>query len=513
METPVFEKIVSLGGSSLTAGLVAWLGIASLLVYVLSRHSAVRKAQIQKGCHPVRQYPRKDPILGLDYVIESVRAFRQHRFLATLQHRHKTTGTTFGIRVFRSRGIFTIDPKNIQAILSTRFKDYSLGNRSTVMGPLLGRGIFVTDGPEWAHSRALLRPHFVKDQLVNLSSLEGHIRSLLGCIPDDRQVDLQELFLRFTLDTTTDFLFGNSADSLAGGGTEEEREFGEAFRLAMDDITLQFRMGPFSAFRRVDPKVKAAYRTCRTYVDIFVDRAIAKREKYADMTEKGGKRDCFLDELATTTADREKMRDELLSILLAGRDTTASLLSSLFHVLARRPDVWQKVRREAAGLKGKAPTYAALQTMKYAKHVINEVLRLYPPVPNNRRVAVRDTVLPRGGGPDGDFPVFVPKGSLVLYSVYAMHRHVDLFGQDAEEFRPERWDTTRCSWEYLPFNGGPRTCLGQQYALTEALYVLLRFAQVFQSIETQDTTPWTESLTLTVCSANGVHVTMQRVKS
>lgn len=463
MDALVFEKIDSLGGSSLVAGLVAWLGIAFLLVYVVSRNSAARKAQVQHGCQPLRQYRRKDPILGLDYVIESVRAFRQHRFLATLQHRHEKHGTTFGIRVFSSRGIFTIDPKNIQAILSTRFKDYSLGNRSTVMGPLLGRGIFVTDGPEWAHSRALLRPHFVKDQLANLSSLEGHVRSLLGCIPDNRQVDLQELFLRFTLDATTDFLFGHSADSLEGVETEEEHEFSEAFRLAMDDITLQFRMGPFSAFRRVDPKVKAAYRTCRTQVDTFVDKAIAQREKSADTTERRGELECFLSELAKTTADREKMRDELLSILLAGRDTTASLLSSLFHVLARRPDVWQKVRSEAAGLKGKAPTYAALQTMKYAKHVIHEgtltlpiflflaknlslVLRLYPPVPNNRRVAVRDTVLPRGGGPDGDSPVFVSKGSLVLYSVYAMHRRVDLFGPDAVEFRPERWDTTRCSW-------------------------------------------------------------------
>lgn len=110
-----------------------------------------------------------------------------------------------------------------------------------------------------------------------------------------------------------------------------------------------------------------------------------------------------------------------------------------------------------------------------------------------------------------------------------MHRRKDMYGEDADEFRPERWAKDKFTWvgsapsssfyltyfslfcqEYLPFNGGPRICLGQQYALTETLYVLVRFAQEFESIESRDQAPWTEELALTVSCANGVKVSLKR---
>lgn len=82
-------------------------------------------------------------------------------------------------------------------------------------------------------------------------------------------------------------------------------------------------------------------------------------------------------------------------------------------------------------------------------------------MPGNSRSAIRDTVLPRGGGPDGQSPVFVPKGTSVIYSAFSMHRRTDIYGPDALEFKPERWETIRPGWGYLPFNGGPRICLGR----------------------------------------------------
>jgi cytochrome P450 len=89
-----------------------------------------------------------------------------------------------------------------------------------------------------------------------------------------------------------------------------------------------------------------------------------------------------------------------------------------------------------------------------------------------------------------------------------MHRRHDLFGPDAEEFRPERWENGQLKpkWEYLPFNGGPRICLGQRYALTEAGYVVVRMVQEFQTLRSRDPGPWTESLGLTICSQNGTKV-------
>jgi len=174
-------------------------------------------------------------------------------------------------------------------------------------------------------------------------------------------------------------------------------------------------------------------------------------------------------------------------------------------------------------------------------------------------------VLPLGGGPDGKDPLFVRKGTLVAYSLWTMHRRKDYFGEDVEVFRPERWETLRPGWEYLPFNGGPRICLGrefthplfsrapflvfpvssvkagsyyheryhgghatlsfsfvyipsptstpltrslEQYALTEASYVTTRILQEFASIESRDPGPWQEGITLTLTSANGTKVAL-----
>ena len=122
-----------------------------------------------------------------------------------------------------------------------------------------------------------------------------------------------------------------------------------------------------------------------------------------------------------------------------------------------------------------------------------------------------DTVLPRGGGPDGTSPCLVKKGQVVIWHVYGMHRRTDLFGLDAAEFKPERWlgdKGLRPGWEYLPFNGGPRICLGQQFALTEAGYTTVRLMQEFGGIESRDPGPWLEGLTLTCTGANGCKVAL-----
>lgn len=151
----------------------------------------------------------------------------------------------------------------------------------------------------------------------------------------------------------------------------------------------------------------------------------------------------------------------VMNILVAGRDTTASLLSSLFFTLAQRPDVYSKLQEEVAHLKGRSPTYEDIKEMKYLNYTIKEALRLYSVVPLNTRVANKDTTLPVGGGPDGQSPIYVRQGQMVVYQVYSLHRRVDLWGPDADEFRPERWYKIRLGFEYLPFNAGPRICPGK----------------------------------------------------
>jgi cytochrome P450 len=144
--------------------------------------------------------------------------------------------------------------------------------------------------------------------------------------------------------------------------------------------------------------------------------------------------------------------------------------------------------------------------LKHAKYV--SALRLYPIVPFNLRCALKDTFLPVGGGPDGKSPVFVPKGDEVIYNIYTMQRDTEIYGADADEYRPERWENLRPGWAYLPFNGGPRICIGQQFALTEAGYTTVRIMQEFERIENRDSSPWIEEYQLTMSNANGTLVSM-----
>ena len=115
-------------------------------------------------------------------------------------------------------------------------------------------------------------------------------------------------------------------------------------------------------------------------------------------------------------------------------------------------------------------------------------------------------MLPLGGGPDGRAPTLVRKGQLVSFSFWALHRDKNLWGDDAEEFHPERWEKVRPTWEYLPFNGGPRLCVAQQLVLIEAGYVTVRLIQTFVRIENRDVGDWQEDLKLNATNKGGVKV-------
>ena len=464
------------------------LFLASIFFYVIYRAhweltiGASRRALIKKhGCEPIKRNPDynyfPNNVIGYRTLIENLAGLREHNFLQSIRNRYIRHGSyTMVQRIIFTNMIQTIEPDNLKTMLALNFKDYGLGDRRTAaMIPLLGRGIFTTDGAAWQHSREMLRPNFTRSQVGDLTTFETHVGELIKNIPrNGSTVDLQELFFQLTMDSATEFLFGESTNCLAQGvAPGPNMKFAECWNRGQEVCAERSRSGILGKLLASPAQFKKDTQFVEEFVDRFVRKGLELR-KNMDIEKAGDERYVFLHELVKQTSDPVQIRSELLNILLAGRDTTASLLSDVWFILARRPDVWQKLRTEVDALGGEAPTYQQIKEMKHLRAVLNEskhsspsftitilkpsnsALRLYPVVPGNARTAVTDTILPLGGGEDGKSPIFIPKGQIVQYSVYAMHRRKDLYGEDAEEFKPERWDTYRPGW--VSIQTKPRPC-------------------------------------------------------
>lgn len=240
--------------------------------------------------------------------------------------------------------------------------------------------------------------------------------------------NIQPLLERFTMDTATEFLFGESVYSQKDDSTdtsivvskEEMREFVDAF-FAAEKTTAKsiFYMDLFWLLH--DRKFKEQCRVVHRFVDTYVQRrlrdsgagkrSILGREKYV-----------VLDAIADDVDNPQELRSQLLNILLAGSDTISGTLGFLLASLAQYPHIFKKLRNTIIDDFGtlerpKEISLSGLKNCSYLQWCMNEVLRVYPVVPLNFKEAVKDTTLPVGGGTDGTSPVFIPKGHLIAWEV------------------------------------------------------------------------------------------------
>lgn len=491
------------------------------LLVRIQRALQVRRLAAAQGCGLPVRWKTYDPILGLDRLWTIYKDYTAHRFLAATAKRFLNLQSNT-IRFSAWLGpptISTIEPENLKCILSTKFKDYNIDHyRKEALISIMGEGIFSSDGQTWQHSRDLLKPTFTRAKIDDPTFLETHADDLMKAIAaeSDHIIDLQPLFSSASLDVITEFLFGESARSLDpdkrksnDGGKTEAEKFYDAFSYIVGSINGQNSKYGILSYFLPDSSFERNKQIMDTYVDSVIEHAIADEK-----SDSSHKRDTFLSDIVKSSQDRPRLRAEFLNVLLAGRDTTESYLSSLFFTLSQRPDIFRKLQHEidSSGIP-LTPSMSQLKSLPYLRATLNEVQRLYPSAPENDRVATADTTLPVGGGPDQKMPVFVKKGAVVHWSIFAMHRRKDLYGDDAEEFRPERWldgpdgkKGLRVSWEYMPFSGGPRVCMGQQFALMEVGYLTVRLVREFEKIEAVEKRPWVEKATIVATVDGGVKV-------
>ncbi|RFU24502.1 hypothetical protein B7463_g11835, partial [Scytalidium lignicola] len=482
----------------------------------------VRQAAAALSCKPPPVCPTG--FLGIPGLLQLAQSVKDCTTMELVANEHDKYTRTFVRPAPGARMLMTCEPENIKAVLATQFSDFGLGHRYEHFYPLLGDGIFTLDGAGWSHSRALLRPQFSREQVSDVHALEIHVDHLISCFPPSgTPFDIQELFFRLTLDSATEFLFGETVNSLVSSNTtnsgvpvkstENVLGFEEAFNSSQEYLATRSRAQKLYWLIN-PPEFKKSNKVVHKLVDYYVSKALESTSK--KVYNEKNKRYIFLDAVAQEIRDPKALRDQALNILLAGRDTTSALLSSVFYLLSRHPRVWEKLRGEILDAFGTVESpkgqisFTSLKDIAYLRHVMDEALRLFPPVPINFRTALKDTTIPRGGGPDGLSPIFIQKGRDVCYSVWVMHRRKELWGEDASEFRPERWEEGKSfqNWQFLPFNGGPRICLGQQYALTEAGFVIAKLLQMYERVETADLqlSPAVIDANLTMKHHHGVRV-------
>ncbi|KZT21756.1 cytochrome P450 [Neolentinus lepideus HHB14362 ss-1] len=426
-------------------------------------------------------------------------------------------GRVFNMQILWENMIFTDEPDHIKSILATEFSNYIKGDKFKYsMASLLGTGVFNSDGDMWKFHRSMTRPFFSRDRISHFDIFDRHGEEAIGKMKqrfaEGYAIDFQDLVSRFTLDSATEFLFGNDVGSLSAQlpypygikapasalhvasppTSAETREFAKAFAEAQEVSADRTRFGStWPLFEIAHDKTKVPMKVVGGYIDKILEEALRKHKQIesTDCGEDADDGETLMEHLIKFTSDRVVLKDEILNILLAGRDTTAATLTFVVYFLAMYPNVMLRLRSEILDKVGpvRRPTYDDIRDLKYLRAVINETLRLYPVVPFNVRETVHATTL---SSPDPtQKPIYIPAKTSVSYSVLLLHRRKDLWGPDAEEFDPERFLDDRLTrhltpnpFIFLPFNAGPRICLGQQFAYNEVSFMLIRLLQNFSGM-------------------------------
>ncbi|XP_006339778.1 cytochrome P450 704C1-like [Solanum tuberosum] len=445
--------------------------ISLLLFCVFIRHFLTKKLHGKKRYHPI----------GGTVFNLLINFHRVHHYMTDLAGKYKTYRL---ISPFKNR-IFTSDPANVEYILKTNFENYGKGGYNYyILKDLLGDGIFTVDGDKWREQRKLSSHDFSTRVLRDFSSVVfrknaakfAHI--LTEAVKSNKIVDIQDLFMKASLDSIFRVAFGVELDSMCGSN-EEGKKFSDAFDDA-SALTVRRYVDILWKIKRslnigLESKLKENIRT----VDVFIHKMIQRKTEEmskpeADLSLQWKREDILSRFLQITDTDPKYLRDIILNFIIAGKDTTATTLSWFIYVLCKYPHVQEKIAQEikesvtekenATDVTDFASNVSedALEKMQYLHAALTETLRLYPAVPADTKLCFSDDTLPDGFS--------VNKGDTVSYLPYAMGRMKFIWGDDAEEYEPERWLDRdgffrhENPFKFTAFQAGPRICLGKEFA-------------------------------------------------
>ncbi|CAI9116145.1 OLC1v1017221C1 [Oldenlandia corymbosa var. corymbosa] len=385
--------------------------------------------------------------------------------------------------------LLTVDPANIHHIMSGNFLNYPKGPKFKEMFDILGDGIFNADLDLWKSQRKSARflinhQRFHKFLLRTIRDEveKGLIPVLHHLCETGQVVDLQDLFQRFTFDTTCKLVTGYDPGCVSISFPDVP--FARALDAAEEAIVARHIIPEaiWKLQRLLNVGEEKKYSQARETLDFVIGHYISKkREELMIKSENSGDDGddlltSFMSEgrnLELPSDDDEKfLRDTILNFMIAGRDTTSSALTWFFWLLSENPIVEMKIREELSSISSLKDAEKCrffevqdLNKLVYLHGAICESLRLYPPVPFQHKEPLEPDILPSGHR--------VHPKMKVLFSLYAMGRMTSIWGEDCMEMKPERWISDRGtikhepSYKFLAFNAGPRTCLGKEVAFTQ----------------------------------------------
>ena len=405
--------------------------------------------------------------------------------LGFLENCARNYGDFVTLRFFNRTVLLINDPRAIEQVLATQHRNFqkTLGYRTPFMRRLFGQGLLVSEGPLWTRQRRLAQPAFHRERIAGYASTIVTFTDRLAERWESGEVrDIHAEMLRLTTQVVTKTLFNAAVPP-------EIEKLGSASEAVMAHFTNQWSIWrmllsllPSPGKRRFDQVMER--------LDDYIFNVIRERRASGDTGDLLSMLLIARDENGNAMSDQQ-LRDELTTLMVAGLDTTALALSWGFYLLARHPAVATELADEIAEVLGeRAPAFEDLPRLKFTECVMKETMRLYPPAWIVGREAIADCEVEGRA---------VKKGTSVIMSQWLMHRDPRHF-TNVDQFEPARWgveENKLPKFAYFPFGGGPRVCIGNSFAMMEAMLVTARLMQRFRFSpqSTMPILPWA-SITL-----------------
>lgn len=497
----------------------AWLlSLLSLLLLAAARRLGPTRSSLKRAPETARPPHVKPRALGSAWrnsLAIHRNAARLHDW--TTDNCRRLNGAPF---VLRSLGnpeqLVVYTPALVEDVLKTHFANFPKGDYvGEVVRDLVGDGIFAADGARWAHQRktvsALFSKRALRDSMAAVIQQRAQVLySVLANRRSDQPVDLSRLLSRFTMETFAEIGFGIRMDCLQ---RESEHPFQTAFDRAQRAIAVRF-LQPRWAWKLArwlqvgrEKQLQQDLAVINSTVVGIIERACQRHrrdhhscdvddvEQEAEQQRASDIVSLFLDSMQEDGAadvDPMYLRDIVVTFVMAGRDSIAQATSWFFYCLSINPGVEERIRQELVAhgigsidMNSSTDDHQSTLTMDqvhdlvYLEAALKETLRLFPSVPFFRRRAVDDVVLSDG--------TFVRANSTVALATYAMARMPFVWGEDAAQFKPERWldpatGRLRCvsPFKFSAFNAGPRTCVGKNLVMLEMKLLVAGLLRRFQ---------------------------------